>query len=218
MSVPTSVRTALRGPGYGAFEVALVSGQTATVQTELEQQWFNQTRDAYLNETKLTEVTDLRDLDRVLVMELLIFRWTQHLASGTDYEDDMVDENTLRRQVRETSDQLNKVKTAMGLTKQARDAAVAEGNFGAWLTDLKARAKAFGIHRENQLRKALSLFNELSAVIGIYRRSDEEERRKAGFETAEDILQWLEDVALPEYRRIDEHFRANAQRMWIRDM
>ena len=198
------------------FPVTLVSGAVATVQTQLEQTWFEDTKNAYLRETKLTETTDLRDLDRVMVMELLIFRWTQHLAAGTDYDGDMVDEDRLKRSVRETSDQLNKVKTAMGLTKQARDSMASEGNFGAWPTELKARAKAFGIHREEQLRKALVLFNELSSVVGIFDRSDAEERHRSGFETADDVLAWIRTVAIPEYRAIDAHFREHEQRMWIR--
>jgi hypothetical protein len=202
----------------GTFHVQLVSGKLAQVQTDLEQEWFEGTRDAYLAETKFTEATDLRDLDRLLVMELMIFRWTQHLAAGKDYDGDMTDDERLRRNIKEYSDQINKIKESMGLNKKARDGAANEGNFASWLADLKARAKIFGVHREKQLTKALTLLEELSTVLGAFDRSDAEERRKIGFETEADVLDWIRTVALPEYRAVDAYFRAHDQRYWLRDM
>lgn len=116
------------------------------------------------------------------------------------------------------SDQINKIKESMGLTKKARDAVANEGNFAGWLSDLKARAKVFGVHREAQLTKALVLMQELSAVIGTFDRSDEEERRKIGFEDERAIITWIRDVMLPEFQIVDAHFREHAQRYWVRDM
>lgn len=196
----------------------LVSGQLATVQSTAEQQWFEATRDAYIKQTKFTETTDLRDLDRLLVLELMVFRWTQHLAAGVDYYGDATNDEQLRKNIREYSDQINKIKDSMGLNKKSRDEAASEGNFSLWLSDLKARAKVFGVHRERQLTKALALFNELSSIIGMFDRSDDEERRKIGFESSEDVLDWIRKVALPEYAQIDQYFQDHEQRYWIREM
>lgn len=197
--------------------VHLVSGETAQVRTKTEVEWFNSTKDSYLKQLKFTETTDLRDLDRLLVLELMIFRWTQWLASGDDYDGDATDDEALRKNIKEYSDQINKVKDSMGLAKKARDEAAAEGNFAHWLSDLLSRAKIFGIHRQDQLAKALVLMNELSAVVESYDRSDAEERRKLGFENADEILSWVRTTMLPEFRAIDDYFRTTEQRYWIKD-
>jgi hypothetical protein len=199
--------------------VGLVSGETLTVLTAVEARWFTQSRDTYMAQTKFTETTDLRDLDRLLIQELMIFRLSQHLAQGKDYDDFPIeDEALLRRNIREYSEQITRLKSSMGLTKSARDDAQNAGDFSTWLTNMKIRAKEFGINRENQLTKALVLMNELSSIVGAYDRSDTEERQKLGFENETEIVDWIRHTMLPEYRAIDEHFRQNSQRYWIRSM
>lgn len=198
-------------------EVTLVSGETLRVLTPAEQRWFNSNRDSYLSETRFSDNTDLRDLDRLLSMELQIFRLTQHLSAGADYDGYEIDDTLLRRNIREYSEQINRTKDAMGLTKKSRDEAAAEGDFTTWLSNLKVRAKTFGVHRETQLTRALVLMEELSSIVGAYDRSDEEERHKLGFTSAEEIITWVRNRMLPEYRELDAHFRANDQKYWIRD-
>lgn len=198
--------------------VKLVSGKIAQVQTEAEADWFEATRDAYLEQLRFTEKTDLIDLDRLLIHELMIFRWTQWSMSGTDYDGDMVDEKRVTTDIKAYSDQINKIKESMGLNKKARDAAANEGDFSQWIADLKMRAKVFGVHREKQLTKALTLVQELSAIVGVYDRSDAEERQRVGFESADDILKWVRETLLPEFHAIDQYFQEHEQRYWIRDM
>lgn len=197
--------------------VKLVSGKDVTVQTDQEADWFIQTRDSYTTQLKFTEVTDLVDLDRLLILELMVFRFTQHLAQGTDYDGDMLNEKQMLADVKLYSDQINKVKDSMGLNKKSRDDAANEGNFSAWLSDLKSRAKIFGVHREKQLTKALTLMQELSTVVGAYDRSDEEERRKLGFESPAEIVDWVRETMLPEFHALDAYFREHEQRYWVRD-
>jgi hypothetical protein len=209
--------TAATLPARTNRAVSMVSGKVMTVMTDIEAEWFEETRDAYMHELKFTERTDLVDLDRMLVLELMVFRWTQHLASGKDYDGDMVDEKKLTADIKLYSDQLNKVKESMGLNKKSRDQMANEGNFSAWLGDLKSRAKIFGIHRQKQLTKALALMNEMSTIIGAFDRSDEEERRKLGFEDEKEIVAWVRSTMLPEYHALDEFFRENEQRYWVRD-
>lgn len=189
-----------------------------TVLTQAEARWFNGSRDSYLEQTKFTQTTDLRDLDRLLGMELTVFRLTQHLAAGHDYDGFDIDDTLFRRNVREYSEQINKTKTAMGLTKAARDEAANAGDLSSYISDLKMRARIFGIHREQQLTRALVLMNELAAIIGAYDRSDKEERQRLGFDNDGEILDWVRATMLPEFQEIDAHFRANQQRYWIRSM
>lgn len=195
----------------------LVSGQPIKVMTQAEKTWFESTRDDYLKQAHFTEATDLRDLDRLLVHELMVYRWTTWIAAGVDYEQHLIEEQELQRNIKLYSQQITDIKDSMGLSKKARDQASDKGTVADYVTDLKARAKTFGIHREHQLTKALALMEELSTVVGTFMRSDEEERKKLGFEDEEEILKWIIEVMLPEYREIDAHFRKNEQRYWVRD-
>lgn len=204
--------------GDPQFEVTLCSDEVLYVQTEVEQRWFNATKAKYLAENKFDQVTDYQDLDRLLLLELLVFRWSQHLASGWDYQKNLVDDDLLRKQLKEQSDVILKLKQSLGMDKKTRDAALADGNFHTWFMDVKRRAKAFGIHRENQLNKALALINDLSGHLGAFDRSDEEERKKIGFETEKDLIAWVRDEMLPAYRAIDEYFLEHEQKMWRRDL
>jgi hypothetical protein len=57
----------------------------------------------------------------------------------------------------------------------------------------------------------------MSTIIGAFDRSDEEERRKLGFEDEKEIVAWVRSTMLPEYHALDEFFRENEQRYWVRD-
>jgi hypothetical protein len=204
-------------PFKGGPRVLMVSGQMLEVMSDAEAKWWNTSRDKYSEQTRFSENTDLQDLDRLLILELMVYRWSQFLAMGHDYEGFTIEEEKLRRAMREYSDQISKLKASMGLTKQVRDAAAAEGDFSQWMSDLKVRAKAFGIHREHQLTKALVLMNELSGMVGTFDRADAEERAKTGYTTEKDIVAWVRHTMLPEYHALDEHFRKNQQVYWVRD-
>lgn len=199
-------------------KVKLVSGKAAEVMTAEEAAWFNESRDAYMDQLKFTETTDLRDLDRLLTLELMHFRWSRWSMAGEDYDGDMTDDEQLRKNIKEQSDAINKLKESMGLSKKARDAATAEGNFAAWIDDLKARAKVFGVHREKQLTKSLTLMKELATVVRAFDRCDAEERHKIGFESEGEIVTWIRNVMLPEYDVLDDYFRTHNQKYWVRDL
>lgn len=196
--------------------VRLVSGRPLVVMSESEATWLTETRDAYVAQTRFTEKTDLQDLDRLLALELMVFRWSQWLASGVDYFGDEIEENRMATDLKNFSDQISRVKQSMGLSKSVRDAAANDGNFAKWFDEVRIRAKTFGIHRQEQLGKTLALLEELSSIVGSYDRSDAEERKMLGFESEHDILQWIRLTALPEYRELDEHFKTFQQSLWIR--
>ncbi len=198
--------------------VKLVSGKETTVQTDLEAQWFNETRTRYLSQLKFTEQTDLADLDRVLILELMVFRWTQQLSKGEDYEGDPVDSKQMALDLRAFSDQISKLKENMGISKKQRDSAANDGNFSAWFTDAKHRARLFGIHRQQQLSKMISLGKELFYIVDTYKRSDDEERTKMGFPNHQSIFDWIDQTMRPEFDALDKYFREHEQKLWTRDM
>jgi hypothetical protein len=196
------------------IEVDLVSGSVVKVMTVGEAEWFNRSRDSYLHETRFTENTDVQDLDRLLQLELMLYRWNQWSLAGVDYEGNLIDDVSIARRMKDQTDAINRLKEQMGLSKRSRDSHAASVS-ERW-DDLKRRAKEFGYFREEQLRNALVLMNELSAIVGAYDRSDPEERRKLGFETETDVLDWIRETMIPEFVALDTYFRANKQRMWQR--
>jgi hypothetical protein len=78
------------------------------------------------------------------------FRWTQHAAACVDYEGQLVNDDQLRKNIKEQSAEITKLKQSMGMNKAARDDAANSGSVSEYLENLKRRAKLFGIHRQNQ--------------------------------------------------------------------
>lgn len=210
-----SPSTTIRGTRK-RFKVKTTTGHEIELQTPAEQKYYIGARDKYLTENKFTAASDLRALDRLLLLETQMHRYQWQLAAGVDYDLvdlDAGDEMALQKSIKETGAQISQVQNDLGLTKAQRDKDD-EDSVGAYLVKLRQRAKEFGVHREKQLGRSLELMNEAIGIAGAYKRSNEKERRKLGFETAEDVVDWLVEVAQPRYEEIDEHFRQNVQRFW----
>lgn len=209
--------TTVPAPPVTAVAVITPSGQNLNVLGQGEEVFYRTQAKSYLDEFAFTSTSDLLDLDRLLFFELLIYRSSSWIGAGKDYDGMEIDVVRERRSLKENSELLSKVKNDLGMTKSQRDKAAAE-DVGAYLTNLKARAREFGIHRETQLGKALELINQMFSIVGAFDRSDAEERKKIGFETEADILEWIREVMRPEYDLVDAYFRANAQRHWVRSI
>lgn len=202
------------------YKVRTTTGQDIELQTLAEQKFYVGARDKYMTENKFTVASDLRALDRLLLLETQFYRWQWQLAAGVDYDLahlEAADEAALRRSIKETAIQISQIQTDLGLTKAQRDKDD-EDSVGAYLVKLRQRAKEFGVHRERQLGRALELLNETFALAGAYKRSNAKERTKLGFESAEDIVDWLIEVAQPRYEEVDAHFRENTQKFWAREL
>jgi len=57
---------------------------------------------------------------------------------------------------------------------------------------------------------------DLKTLIGLYDRSDDEERTHNRVQVV-DIIDWIRTVAIPEFQELDDHFREN-QKYWIKDL
>lgn len=200
-------------PQVQLVAVVLASGQRLQVQGADEASFFNDTRDKYLAENRFTDVTDLQDLDQLLILELMVHRWSMWTASGRDYDGNIIGEDAYVKSLREYSQQIGNLKNRMALSRGEREKAEHE-SVGAYLVELQRRAKEFGIHRENQLGKALELAHQLGSILGAYDRADEEEREHMGLTKDNDILDWVREVFIPEFKGIDAHFRQTQQKFW----
>ena len=210
---------ALIGPGVEVeTELITVEGCSGTefqVITTDEAVWFDSSMERYHEQYDFENIADLQDLDRLLALELLSYRYASWLIRESDYDGNPFDEKAVRDHKVKVDKEIRDIKSHMGIGRKTRTESEQQ-SVGDYLADLLTRAQEFGVHRDAQNAKSQDLFNELKKLVGLYRRTDEEERKHLSVDLP-DILEWIETVAIPEYDKIDDHFRQN-QKLWIRDI
>jgi hypothetical protein len=203
-------------PAPTTYMVTTPSGQSLEVLSASEQAFYEGQAKRYQTENKFTNTSDLLDLDRLVFLELLVFRASSWLGRGQYYDGAVLSdrsEQDCRKAMKENSELISRVKLDLGLTKAARDKADYE-SVGAYVTQLKQRAKEFGVHREKQLVKGITLVHQLFAIVGAFDRADEVERQKIGFPDEDSVLEWIRKTMRPEFQAVDDHFAKNTQRYW----
>ena len=200
------------------MELIAVEGCSGTefhVITVEEAAWFDSSMERYHEQYDFQNIADLQDLDRLLALELLSYRYASWLIRESDYDGNPFDEKAVRDHKVKVDKEIRDIKSHIGIGRKSRVESEQQST-ADYLADLLARAKEFGVHRDEQNAKSQNLFNELKKLVGLYRRTDEEERKHLSVDLP-DILEWIENVAIPEYDAIDDHFRKN-QKLWIRDI
>lgn len=178
--------------------------------------YFQERVKKYLNDNHFTNVSDLATLDQVLMGEMLVWRWMNWVTQQKDYWGDPVDEAGMAKTIKDMSNELRQLKSALGIDKITRDRQRGEESVSAYIANLKIRAKEFGVNRERMSSKAIELFQQLKAEITLYDNCTEDERKELG-KTLPEILDWIRNQAIPEFDAIDAHFRENQQKYWIRE-
>lgn len=196
------------------LKVVMMPSGSAFYCHEKEVQYFNDRGQRYLKDNHFTNISDLQDLDRLIITELLVWRWEMWVSQNRDYWGDPIDEVAYARQIKEHSAEIRQLKKALGIDKETRDRQRGEDSVDAYLAALRQRAREFGYMRNMQAAKSIELFQQLSALVDLYKNCDEQERREQKC-TLEDILSWLDTIAIPEFRIIDEKFRHEQQRTWV---
>jgi len=214
----TATVTARTNTTIALVRVQTNSGSTIEVMGNGEANFWRNQKKKYEDEHKFTAATDLMDLDRLLFLELLVHRATQWLGSGKNYYGEILtpsEEAECWKVVRSNNPLISSIKNDLGLTKSQRDREQFE-SVGAYINNLKARAREHGVKREKELTKALCLIKELFSIVGTFDRSDATERQKTGFETEGDILDWIRKNMKPEFDQIDTYFRTHHQKFWVK--
>lgn len=178
--------------------------------------YFNDRVKRYLEDNRFTNVSDLQELDRIITLEAICWRWGIWISQQKDYWFEVVDEKELARSLKDASGEIRLLKNKLGIDKLTRDKVRGEDSVSSYLENLKLRAREFGIMREDQLGKALELFNELKARVQMVNNTTSDEQREEHC-TVEDLIDWIQLIAIPEFDAIDLHFRTHTQRFWIRD-
>jgi hypothetical protein len=208
--------TTAADPAY--VNTLFVRGESGTefeVATQDEKDYFEMNLVKYKSEFHFENVSDLQDVDRLLGLELLSYRYTAWLVKGSDYDGLQFSEKDVRDHKQKVDTEIRLLKKNMGMDRKGRVESEAE-SVSEYLRNLLRRAGEFGVHRDTQVAKALDLFNDLKTMIGLHDRTDEEEQRHLGV-TETQIIEWIRSEAIPEYDAVDDAFRKN-QRMWIKDV
>ena len=205
------------GNPYGVtlYPVEAPSGSQLHLQTIPEAEWYQDRRDRYLTDNVFTNVSDLMDLDRLLMLEVLCYRWGLWMAQGWDYAFARVDENQMKTNIRDYSVEIRMLKQSLGIDKATRDKSKGE-SLSDYTEKLLERAKAFGYHRNMQYEAAVTMFWQLRSFVLTYERTDDEERTLLDI-SPQSIFEWVRDTALPQWDEIDASFRTQ-QAIWIKEM
>lgn len=201
-------------------KVQSLDGQEIQLLHVNEKKLYEGAQQRYLKDYTFTAANDLREIDRLVLLEVQMYRAQWYLAAGEDYDAvtlEAKEEVELRRSMKDLSAQIVELQRNLGLTKAQRDKQDVD-SVGGYITQLKQAAKAHGVRREKQLGKSIELLKQLLALTGAYSRSDENERRKIGVENADQIIEWIEEYLRPEFDAVDEYFRHNEQRFWVRNL
>lgn len=185
------------------------------LRTQEEQVWYNSRRDRYLADNTFTNVSDLQDLDRLLVLEIMVYRWSLWLGQGFDYDFARINESEIKDSLKSYSTELRLLKATLGIDKATRDKDKG-ANLAQYIENLLVRAKEFGYHRNEQYAVAVTKLYQLRSMVGTYDRCDEEERRLLAL-SPESILQWVRTDVIAPWDQISDSFRKQ-QAMWIRSM
>lgn len=195
------------------IEVTAPSGSPFSVMNDAEKRYFEKTAADYLRDNRFTNTSDLQDLDRVLIMETMCWRWGLWLSQEKDYWGGDLDLEVIRKSLNDYSKELRLLKKSLGIDKASRDKDKGE-DVSSYIMELGHRAREFGVMRNEQAVKAITLFQELIALVTLHDNCTPEERKENHVQE-KDIIQWVRTVK-EEFEEIDREFRRNKQQYWVR--
>lgn len=201
--------------GLTLWKVTSPTGSDFHLQTKGEANWYERQRDQYMEHNRFTNVSDLEDLSRLLTLEIMVYRWTTWLTQGFDYLAGRINENELKTNIKDYSTEIRQVKSSLGIDRAQRERDKGE-NVGDYIATLLDRAREFGVHRNEQYAKAVTLIWDLVNQVQTYDRTDEQEHRELDL-TPETIVAWVRDVVIPEWIELEASFR-QTQKIWINEL
>lgn len=201
--------------GLQLWSVESPTGNAINLQTQAEARWYEKQMGEYLSHNRFTNVSDFQDLDRLLTLEVMVYRWSTWLTQGFDYLAGRVDESALKNAIKEYSVEIRLLKAALGIDRVNREKDKGD-NLGDYISTLLLRAKEFGVQRNLEYEKSVTSIWELITMVETYDRCDEQERRELDL-SPESIMEWVRVRLIPEWTEMQEAFRKN-QKIWIQDL
>lgn len=194
------------------IEVTAPSGANVSVMNAGEAKYYNQISQRYQSDNLFKNVSDILELDRILLMELMCHRWSSWILMESDYDGRNVNPTEIQKYIESYSKEIRGIKRDLGMDKSSRDKDN-ESSVADYIHNLSLRAREFGIVRNKQAIKAITLLKELQGIVTLFDNSTDDERREFHCREA-DILQWVRD-SIPAFDEIDAALRQE-QKMWIR--
>jgi hypothetical protein len=196
--------------------VGLPSGVIFPALTQDEADYLKVRVERYLADNHFVNISDFQDVDKMVVFELFVHRWSLWLSKGMDYYGEEIDAAKLAATIAAYSTELRLLKKNLGMDKPARDRSRGDDSIPAYLDALRQRAQEFGIHRNAQAAHVMETFQRMSALLTYHDNCTDEEQLEFHV-TQEDIFQvFREEVAA--WDALDEEFRTTVQTYWIRKM
>lgn len=211
----TATSTDGAASGYSMGSI-LPSGTWMPVMNLAEQRYLEDKVERYNDHNQLVNISDLSELDRLIILELLVYRLSTWIGQGEDYAGEEINDRLHQEQIKYHSSEIRLIKKNLGMDRPARERAKGEGSIAHYWANLQTRAKAFGVMRVKQLGKALELTNELISLIQVHDNCVDDEERELLHCTRDEIFGWIRDTYTPEFQAIDTHFRENEQTFWVR--
>lgn len=213
----TTATTSLTNNPYGVslYLVSTPSGSDLELQTPEEANWYVDRRDLYMRDHAFTNISDVMDLDRLLILEILCYRWALWMGRGFDYLMARVDESDLTKKIREYSVEIRLLKVNLGIDKATRNKDRGESS-AEYIEKLLERAQQFGYHRNEQYATAVTLLYELASLVRTFDRCDPTERELLDL-SYETIFDWIRQKVLLRWDELANNFR-KVQTVWIRDL
>ncbi len=202
------------GTSPSSIDVISPSGNSFSVLNQAEADFYDQRSQRYQADNSFSNVSDLAELDRILMMELMCHRWSQWIIMETDYNGAMIDPSAIQKYIEVYSKEIRGCKRDLGMDKSSRDKDN-ESSVADYLQNLRLRAHEFGVHRNNQVIAAITFLKELQGKMTLSENSTEAERRE--FESNRDqVWEWC----MREFEKFDEIDEAfsKEQRAWVRDI
>jgi hypothetical protein len=195
-------------------DVTTPSGAIVKVMNQAEADYYDQVHQRYLQDNKFKNVSDILELDRILIMELMCYRWGIWILAEEDYFGRKINPTEVQKSIETYSREIRGIKKDLGIDKSTRDKDRGD-SVAEYIQMLGIRAKEFGISRNKQAAKAIEILMEARALITLYENSSDSEKKefKANLE---DIVDWFK-AKFDNFEEIDAELRKN-QATWIRDI
>ena len=134
-------------PDESLDEAILVTGPSGSkypVFNEHEAHHYESLSERYQSDNIFVNVSDIQELDRILMMELMTYRWGTWLIQEMDYSGKKINAQELQKSIGAYSKEIREIKRDLGMDKSSRDRDQGE-NLAAYLENLRLRAKEFGV-------------------------------------------------------------------------
>lgn len=193
-------------------KVKTPSGTYVHLLSNTEANYYKTVVEDYTKNFNPSGFSDLDALGRIALQHVITNRYQTAIGRGQTIQGDPLPpalEKEYRQGIKESESLAKLMREESGFVRSVESV----DSPANWIKGLMVKAKHFGVMREKQLIRALVMFNELRSNIEAYDRSNAKEREHLGFESAEDILEWIREQ-IPEYEAIDKHFTENEQRYW----